>query len=120
MKRKYKATEPNCGGIYSKEEAEFFAKELKTTPENILVIYDATDEDGEWLEEIWDEEDAGFPARDGDEKEVTLSDYFLVYWEINVPGIGKGILVENASPIGIAFKKDELLKSNYKVKIKNE
>jgi len=110
IKRKYKVSLPNCGGIPSEEESQFFADKLNTTPDNILVIYDATDENGEWLEEIWDEEDAGFPIRVGDYKKTHMEYYFFSYWEIYVPWIGQGILVQDASPIGIAFKKDDLEK----------
>ncbi len=109
--RKYRALTCKQVGLF--EEAEFVAGELNTEIDNILCITDATDEYEEWFEELYDETDIGFPKRERKEYQVELSNgLHLCYWYINVPNVGRGIVVQDASPMGIYFKKSDLEKSN--------
>lgn len=100
-----------------KQEVENIRKELDAT--ELLLVVDAYVDD-EWLEEIWDETDLGFPERDNNSQRVIHNkDYFCSVWDIDVPGIGRGILSQDASPIGIYFKKEDLLASNYELEYIN-
>ena len=92
------------------QEESLFYKDILATDEDIVILYDATDENGKWLEEIWDEADAGFPDRNDDQFSTAADNY----WTIDIPNVGRGILAQNASPIGIALKMYDALKLNIK------
>jgi hypothetical protein len=112
--RKYRALTCKQVGLF--EEAEFVSSELNTDIDNILCITDVTDEYEEWFEELYDETYIGFPKREKQEYQVELSNgLHLSYWYIDVPNVGKGILVQDASPMGIYFKKSDLDKSNLNI-----
>ena len=90
-----------------KEDSSVAERELGSS--DLLYIYDVTDNEGRWEEEIYLEIDQlGFPKR---EEKAHVEDESIVWWEINVPHIGKGILFQDASPMAIAFKREDLVKS---------
>jgi len=45
-----------------KEEIGISARELGT--KDLIMITDGIDDDGKWVEELWDETDIGFPKRE--------------------------------------------------------
>jgi len=97
------------------DEVELACKELNTDAENLLCIYDVENIEGECWGEVYDEiRQLGFPPREKDVKTIKIDDYEICYWEIFVPEVGKGILIQDASPMSIIFKKDELIKSGLK------
>lgn len=103
MDKIYKVVADTC----CKEDAVVAERELGSS--DLLYIYDVTNDEGQWDEEIYDEvKQLGFPDR---EKEVHHEDEGISWWEINVPNIGKGILFQDASPMGVAFRKEDLVKS---------
>lgn len=92
-----------------KEDIAVAERELGSS--DLLYIYDATDNKGRWEDEIWSEEQLDFPRREEKENYEIFDDLGLTWWEINVPHIGKGILFQDASPMAIAFKREDLVKS---------
>jgi len=94
-----------------KEDTSVAERELDSS--DLLYIYDATNDKGQWIEEIWYEYQIGFPRR---EKFGHVEDPAVCWWEINVPHIGKGILFQDASPMAIAFKREDLVKSKVNLK----
>jgi hypothetical protein len=97
-------------------EEDIIATSKLNSPD-IVFIYDVTDDKGNWIEEIYDEvSDLGFPKRDSKENYTLVNGLGIVWWKINVPNIGEGILFQDASPLAIAFKRKDILDSNIEVK----
>lgn len=107
MKRKYRVSRPEIDCI------EIGLETLGTS--DLLVIYDSTDENGEWLEEIWDETEIGLPRRKGEQLMLNGPGYNSPYWLIDVPNIGLGFVVQDASPMGIVFRKIDLENSKLEI-----
>jgi len=110
---KYKAWTTSTDGVFFEEEFELAKQQLGG--ENFVCIADVTNEDGIWQDEIWSEVDAMFPKRIGDYQKEIINDVNLVYWFIDVPEIGRGLLLQDASPIGFIFKKEDIEKSNLNI-----
>lgn len=104
--------ESNTHGFFEGEIA-IALRELGEGP--FICIADCTDDEGHWMDEIWSEVDAMFPKRIGDYQKEIINDVNLVYWFIDVPEIGRGLLLQDASPIGFIFKKEDIEKSNLNI-----
>jgi len=99
------------------EEKLLAKQELGT--DDVLCLIDCTNEEGNWKDELWSEDDADFPKRIGDfmEEKFLMEDGMtinLVYWFIDVPEIGRGLLLQDASPIGFIFRREDIEKSKLK------
>ena len=110
MEKLYKVS-PESG---FKEDGIIAERELDSS--DLLYIYDATDSSGNWIEEIYfEKEQLDFPKREEKENYEVFDELGLTWWEINVPNIGKGILFQDASPMSIAFRKEDLVNSKLKL-----
>ena len=84
-----------------------FAHEFGTNVENMVVIFDATDEDGTWQEEIYTLDQMNLP--ESDRKMFTLRSLDNTYFCCcNVQTKwGRMIMVQDASPLAVWMTKDQ-------------
>lgn len=97
---------------------EILSTILNTDIDNLLFIIDGKDEDGEWVEEIYELSDIGLPENEGEA--VTPSNSTIdipFYWKINIPKIGLGIFLQDAGPGMVVVEKNKFLASGIKYQI---
>jgi len=102
-KRYYKAT-PQF-----EEATPQLAVLLNCLEEDVVCLYDAQDDEGEWLEELYDETEIGLPKREPEAFTLDLPDNgTMSYWEIKIPGINKAYISQDAGPFGIFLNKNDV------------
>lgn len=97
-----------------KIERNFFSALLNCLPEDVICIYDAQDDDGEWVEEIHNEAEVGLPKKESECLTADLDEhYFMTYWVIKIPGVDKSYISRDSSPFGIYLNKKDVGKLHF-------
>lgn len=97
--------ESNTHGFFEGEIA-IALRELGEGP--FICIADCTDDEGHWMDEIWDERDIGWPKREPKMYQESIAHTRYCWWKINVWGIGEAVLFQDASPIGFVFREKDV------------
>lgn len=105
----FKLTEENIVDFGMEEEYELVSKEMGTKELAIIAGY-GTDETT--IEEIWDETEVGLPKRSNEHRRLELEypngrKFFMTVWDIQLTEDIKGVLTQDASPLGIFLKVED-------------
>ena len=91
-------------------EKEIFSGLLNVDNDEIVVIYDAKNEDDEWQEEIYELSEMNLPnSEEQGEKLVSSLNTVFNFWKINTK-LGLMYMTQDASPLAVWMTKEQASK----------